>query len=328
MRKRAHSMAEAAFSETPFQQEAPRGRHARLPFAFSDDFRGKVLRDEPMSRHTTYRIGGPARWYVVVESLDALSRTLRECARQDVPWTVAGQGSNLLVADAGYDGAVVVLSGEFKRWSFDEEACRFTAGAALSLARIVQEAYHRGVAGLEFAVGTPGTLGGALRMNAGNRTDWIGSRVDSVTTFGIESGLRRYHGSDIEWGYRRSSLPANEVVVECEIACERGQVARIQQKMDAMLKRRKERQPLGMPSCGSVFRNPEGGSAGALIEACDLKGRRVGGAQISEIHGNFIVNTGGATAADVAALMKMARDEVMRVHGIELQPEVRFLGFA
>ena len=312
----------------PARSDAPRGKHARIPFNFGADFRGKVRYDEPMAQHTTYRIGGPARWFVTVESLDALSRTLRECVRVGVPWTVVGQGSNLLVADEGYDGAVVVLSGEFKQWSFDEETSRFSAGAALSLARIVQEAYHRGVSGLEFAVGTPGSLGGALRMNAGNRTEWIGSRVVSVTTFGLSGGLRRYRGSDIEWGYRRSSLPADEVVVECEICCEQGQAMRIQQKMEGALRRRKERQPLGMPSCGSVFRNPDGASAGDLIEQCGLKGRRAGGAQISEVHANFIVNTGGATAADVASLIKLARDEVMRVHGIELRPEVRFLGFA
>ena len=306
----------------------PRGRHARIAFDFGEGFRGRVLRDEPMSRHTTYRIGGPARWFVTVESLDALSRTLRECARGDVDWTVVGQGSNLLVADEGYDGAVIVLSGEFKHWSFDEDTQRFCAGAALSLARIVQEAYHRGVSGLEFAVGTPGSLGGALRMNAGNRTEWIGSRVASVTTFSLEHGLKRYHGADIDWGYRSSSLPDDEVVVECELVCSRGQAPRIQQKMEGALRRRKERQPLGMPSCGSVFRNPEGASAGDPIEQCGLKGERVGGAQISQVHANFIVNTGGATAQDVAALIKKARDEVMRVHGIELRPEVRFLGFA
>ena len=312
----------------PGRPDAPRGRHARIPFDFDPDFRGKVLRDEPMSRHTTYRIGGPARWYITVESLDALSRVLRECARQDVEWTVVGHGSNLLVADEGYDGVVVVLSGEFKQFSFDEERMQFSAGAALSLARIVQEAYRLGVSGLEFAVGTPGSLGGALRMNAGNRSEWIGSRVASVTTFGLRNGLHRYRGEDIAWGYRQSSLPAEEVIVECEISCTRGQALRIQQDMEEALSRRKERQPLGVPSCGSVFRNPEGASAGDLIEQCGLKGRSVGGAQISEVHANFIVNTGNATAQDVASLIKMARDEVMRVHGIELRPEVRFLGFA
>lgn len=318
---------------TPSQGEAaadarPRGRHARIPFDFGQGFRGTVRRDEPMSRHTTYRIGGPARWFATVESLEALSAVLRECGRLDVPWTVVGQGSNLLVADEGYDGCVVVLSGEFKAWSFDEAEGRFTVGAAAPLGRIVQEAYRRGVSGLEFAVGTPGTVGGAICMNAGNRTQWIGARVASVTTFAPEAGLRRLRGSDIEWGYRRSSLPAGEVVVECELACQPGQPLRIQQDMEAALARRKQRQPLGMPSCGSVFRNPEGESAGDLLERCGLKGRRVGGAQVSELHANFIVNTGGATAQDVAALMKIARDEVMRVHGIELRPEVRFLGFA
>jgi UDP-N-acetylmuramate dehydrogenase len=280
-----------------------------------------------MAAHTTYRIGGPARWLITVESLEALSQTLRECDRMGIDWTVVGRGSNLLVADEGYDGAVIVLSGEFKRWSFDQETVRFSAGAALSLARLVQEAYHLGVSGLEFAVGTPGSLGGALRMNAGNRTDWIGARVVSVTTFGLPGGLRRYRGDEISWEYRRSSIPRDEVVVECELACEHGQAPRIEQKMEDALSRRKERQPLGMPSCGSVFRNPDGASAGDLIEQCGLKGRCVGGAQISEVHANFIVNTGGATAADVATLIKMARDEVMRVHGIELWPEVRFLGF-
>lgn len=300
----------------------------RAAFAFDESFRGRVLRDEPMSAHTTYRIGGPARYFVTVESLDALSRVLRECARCGIAWTAVGQGSNLLVADGGYDGAVIVLSGEFRQWSFDEQALRFSAGAALPLARIVQEAYHLGVSGLEFAVGIPGTVGGALRMNAGTRREWIGARVDSVTTFSLKGGLRRYWGEDLSWGYRHSSLPADEVVVECEIACEQGQGVRIQQRMEAALARRKQRQPLSMPSCGSVFRNPEGHSAAALIEQAGLKGYRVGGAQISGIHANFIVNVGGATAADVAACMKKARDEVMGAYGIELRPEVRFLGFA
>lgn len=307
------------------------GRRHSVPrgaFEFGDAFRGKVARDEQMSGHTTYRLGGPARYVVTVESLDALSHTLRECVRTGLPWIAVGQGSNLLVADEGYDGVIVLLSGDFRRWSLDEENLRFTVGAGVTLARIVQEAYHLALSGLEFAVGIPGTVGGALRMNAGTRTDWIGARVDSVTTFSLKGGLRRYHGDEIIWGYRRSSLPNDEVVVECELRCERGMAGRIQQRMEEALRRRKQKQPLGMPSCGSVFRNPEEGSAGDLIEQVGLKGYRVGGAQISQVHANFIVNTGGATAADVAACMKKARDEVMRAYGIELRPEVRFLGFA
>ena len=300
----------------------------REPFSLGESFHGRVLRDEPMSRHTTYRIGGPALYHVTVESLDALSQALRECLRTGLPSAVVGQGSNLLVADAGFPGAVIVLSGEFRRWSFDEQGPSFSAGAALPLARLVQEAYHLGVSGLEFAVGIPGTVGGALRMNAGTGERWIGERVVSVTTFSLKGGLRRYRARDIDWDYRKSSLPADEVVVECEISCERGQAARIQRRMEKALSWRKAHQPLGMPSCGSVFRNPEGGSAGSLIERAGLKGYRVGGAQISQQHANFIVNVGGASASDVAACIKKARDEVRGAYGVELRPEVRFLGFA
>ncbi len=309
-------------------RHARHARHARAPFDFPDGFRGRVRHDEPMEGHTSYRIGGPARWFVSVESLDALSRALRECDRAEIPWTVVGQGSNLLVADEGYDGAVIVLSGEFKQWSFDEDSTSFTVGAAISLARIVQEAYRLGVSGLEFAVGIPGSVGGAVHMNAGSRTEWMNTRILWLTTFSLANGLKRYRVDDLEWGYRHSSLPADEVVLECCIAGTRGQERRIRKAMEEALRRRKDTQPLGIPSCGSVFRNPPGESAGALIEKCGLSGARVGGAQISPLHANFIVNTGGAHSSDVAALMKMARDEVMSAYGIELQPEVRFLGLS
>jgi UDP-N-acetylmuramate dehydrogenase len=164
-------------------------------------------------------------------------------------------------------------------------------------------------------------------MNAGNRVEGIGAHVVSVTTFSLKGGLRRYRGDEVLWEYRRSSLPRDEVVVECELSCTKGQPLRIQQKMEDALRLRKEHQPLGKPSCGSVFRNPEGASAGKLIEQVGLKGFCMGGAQISPVHANFIVNTGNATAADVAGCMKRARDGVMAAYGIELRPEVRFLGF-
>ncbi len=326
MEKRTPSMTNA--SETARGTLLRHARHARAPFDFPDGFRGRVRHDEPMERHTSYRIGGPARWFVSVESLDALSLALRECDRAEIPWTIVGQGSNLLVADTGYDGAVIVLSGEFKQWSFDKDTTTFTVGAAVSLARIVQEAYRQGLSGLEFAVGIPGSIGGAVRMNAGNRSEWMSSRILWLTTFSLASGLKRYHVDDLEWGYRQSTLPSDEIVLECGIVGVCGQGRRIREAMEAALRRRKDAQPLGVPSCGSVFCNPPGESAGALIARCGLAGACVGGAQISPLHANFIVNTGGACSSDVAALMKMARDEVMSAYGIELQPEVRFLGFA
>lgn len=304
------------------------GRHAAPPFVYGADFDGAVRRDEPMSRHTTYRIGGPARYYIEVNSLSALARVMEDCARFATPWALVGQGSNLLVADKGFDGAAIALKGEFRHWTFDEERMRYVVGAGMMLSRMVQEAYHQGLSGLEFAVGTPGTVGGALRMNAGTRTQWIGQRVASVTTYSVDGGLRRRLGSEIAWGYRFSSIPADEVVVECELAVEHGAEVLIRSRMDGALTRRKKSQPMGMPSCGSVFRNPEGASVGKMIEQLGLKGTSVGGAQISTVHANFIVNKGGATAADVLELMHLVQDKVREAYGIELQPEVRFLGFA
>ena len=304
------------------------GKHSKSLFNFGPSFEGDVRRDEPMSRHTTYRIGGPARYYVTVLSVSALNMALAECRDNQLPWTVVGQGSNLLVADEGYPGAVLTLAGDFKAWKYDPERMRFTVGAGMSLSRIVQEAFHLGVSGLEFAVGTPGTVGGALRMNAGTKTEWLSKQVATVTTFSPEGGLKRYHGSDLAWGYRMSSLPADEVIVECELNAQRGADMFIRGKMEGALARRKKSQPLNHPSCGSVFCNPEGDSAGRLIEELGMKGYTIGGAQISEKHANFIVNVNGATAADVASLIKLAHDRVLEAYGIDLVPEVRFLGFA
>lgn len=174
-----------------------------------------------------------------------------------------GQGSNLLVSDAGYRGVAITLGRDFKRWNFDSESMQFTVGAAASLSRIVQEAFHQGVSGLEFAVGTPGTLGGALRMNAGTRTEWLGRQVISVTTYVPGTGLKRYRGSDITWEYRHSSLSKREVIVECVLSVKPGEERFIRAKMEGSLTRRKRSQPLEYPSCGSVFKGVEGHAAGS-----------------------------------------------------------------
>lgn len=294
---------------------------------FDDDFEGTIRLDEPMARHTTYRIGGPVRAFAEVNSFAALGALLKVCADENLSWFVAGKGSNLLVSDEGYDGVVITLAGEFRSWRFDDEAQHVVVGAGTMLSRLVQEVFHHGYSGMEFAVGTPGTVGGALVQNAGTRKDWLGSRVVSVTTYDAEIGLKRYSTSDLSWGYRKSSFLPNEVIVECELKLERAFSGNIHERMSTLLSRRKASQPLEFPSCGSVFRNPEDASAGALIESVGLKGKTCGGACISEKHANFIVNTGNASAEDVLTLIRMAREEVRRRYGIELETEVRFLGF-
>lgn len=285
---------------------------------------GSVRRDESLARHTTYRIGGPAALYVDCATVHDLALTTEVLADEDIEWTVLGKGSNVLVADKGYDGAIITLGRDFKRHSLEDEQLK--SGAGVILAAIVRDAFSAGRTGLEFAVGIPGTVGGALAMNAGTRSEWIGAVVESVTLFVPGEGLVGVRGPEVAWGYRRSGLPQRGIIVETALRLDEGDEAHIRRTMEAALRRRKRSQPLSIPNAGSVFVNPEGDSAGRLIETAGLKGTQVGGAAVSDIHANFIVNTGGATAADVLELIGIIRDTVKGMHDIELRPEVRFLG--
>lgn len=285
---------------------------------------GPVRRDEPMMRHTTYHIGGPAAILVECASVADIAAATSILGEEGVDWRVLGKGSNVLVADDGYDGAVITLGRDFKRHTLEGDHLR--TGAGVILAAVVRDAFSEGRTGLEFAVGIPGTVGGALAMNAGSREEWIGSIVESVTLFIPGEGLVASRGPEIAWGYRTSGLTTQGIIVEAVLRVVEGDADHIRRTMEASLRRRKRTQPLGMPSAGSVFVNPEGDSAGRLIESAGLKGARVGGAQVSDVHANFIVNAGGATAADVIALVRLIRDTVKEAYGIELTPEVRFLG--
>jgi len=285
---------------------------------------GEVHRDEPMGRHTSFRIGGPADLHLVCDTLADVALATDVLADEGVPFTVLGKGTNVLVADAGYRGAVLVLGREFKRHVVRDDTVH--AGAACILAYLVRDAFSQGLAGLEFAVGVPGTLGGALAMNAGTREAWIGSITESVTLYAPAEGLLRLRGAEIPWGYRASGLPTRGVIVESVLRLLPAERITIQTAMEQSLRRRKATQPLSAPSAGSVFVNPEGDSAGRLIESAGLKGLRLGGARVSDVHANFIVNDGGATAADVVGLISKIRTSVRDRHGIELRPEIRFLG--
>jgi UDP-N-acetylmuramate dehydrogenase len=285
---------------------------------------GVVRERELMSRHTTYRIGGPTALFVECDTVADLACVTTVLAEEDVEWTVLGKGSNILVSDTGYEGAVLVLGKGFKRHAIEGEELR--TGAGVILGAVVQDAFKSGLSGLEFAVGIPGTVGGALAMNAGSRDEWIGSIVELVTLFVPGQGLVGVRGPEIAWGYRRTDLPTRGIVVEAVLRVTESDAVQMRRSMEASLRKRKRSQPLGLPSAGSVFVNPEGDSAGRLIESAGLKGARLGGAQVSDVHANFIVNTGGATAADVVGLVQMVRDAVKETHGIELRPELRFVG--
>lgn len=285
---------------------------------------GRVRSQEAMAAHTTFRIGGPAALFVQCDTVGDLATVTSILSEEEVAWTVLGKGSNILASDDGYPGAVLVLGREFKVRVVDESIIR--AGAGCVLAVLVQEAFKRGMTGLEFAVGIPGSLGGALAMNAGSRDAWIGSIVESVTLFVPGTGLVSLGGSEISWGYRRSDLAQRGIIVEASLRLELGDTDQIRRVMEASLRRRKRSQPLGMPNAGSIFVNPDGDSAGRIIEELGLKGYTIGGAAVSDVHANFIVNNGGATAQDVVDLIGHIRSVVEEEHGIELRPEVRFLG--
>ena len=285
---------------------------------------GPVRRAEPLARHTTYRIGGPAALFLECATVADLSAATAILAAENIEWTVLGKGSNVLASDEGYDGAVIILGRDFKRHSVDDDHLR--TGAGVILAAVVQDAFKLGLSGLEFAVGVPGTVGGALAMNAGSRDEWIGSIVESVTVFKPGVGLIGVRGPEIAWEYRRSDLTARGIIVEAVLRVTDSDQVGIRRSMEASLRRRKRSQPLNVPSAGSVFVNPDGDSAGRLIEKAGLKGTKVGGAMVSDVHANFIVNAGGATAADVVALVRLIRETVKDANGIELRPEIRFLG--
>ncbi|MGB4593077.1 MAG: UDP-N-acetylmuramate dehydrogenase [Coriobacteriia bacterium] len=294
--------------------------YQRLKAAIS----GEVRAMEPMARHTSFRIGGPADLFVICDTVADLAETIGVLSDEEIPFVVVGKGTNLIVSDAGYRGAVLTLGKEFKRHAVEDEYLR--AGAACILAYLVQDAFSRGLGGLEFAVGVPGTLGGALAMNAGSRDAWIGHVTDSVTLYVPGEGLLRMPGREVVWAYRSSGLPQRGIIVESVLKLASADPRRIRLQMEQALDRRKESQPLGVPSAGSVFVNPEGDSAGRLIEAAGLKNTRMGGARVSDVHANFIVNDGGASAADVLGLIRKIKMTVRDSYGIELQPEVRFLG--
>ena len=294
----------------------------------SESFDGEALVKEPMARHTSYRIGGPADLFVRADSLSAARQVMEACAEAGAPCMAVGRGTNLLVSDEGFSGVILTLGRDFKRMSTDLATGRITAGGAVLLSAVVQEAMRQELSGLEFAVGTPGTVGGAVRMNAGSREEWMGSVVSSVVLITADAGIRRIGARQISWEYRRTSIPADAVIAECEISMKESDPFFIRGRMEANMARRKKNQPLGLPSCGSVFKYPEGASAAKLIDDLGLKGRTIGGAQVSEVHANFIVNTGGAKASDVVGLMELVRSEVEKAYGITLEPEVRLLGFS
>ena len=286
-----------------------------------------VLFNEPMTKHTSYRIGGDAKYFVTVNTIEAMELLINACKLTSTKWIVIGKGSNLLVSDSGFDGLVIVLGCDFNKLSFCDIRMQYIVGAGRMLSSLVQDAFRKNLSGLEWAVGTPGTIGGAIAMNAGSADKWISNCLSTITCYLPDQGIIRYRSSAIEWTYRGSSLPKDAIILECSINLENAKDESSRELMEHRFASRKEKQPLGFPSCGSVFKNPENQSAGFLIEKAGLKGKQIGGAMISDKHANFILNVSHASALDVKALIDLCIEKVADETGIILQPEVKLVGF-
>lgn len=293
-----------------------------------EDFDCEVLFDEPAAKHTTYRCGGPFKVYCNVNSVGALQDLLHACKETNTSFEMIGKGSNLLVSDEGFDGVVCTLGRDFRKTNLDKETCMITAGAGVAFAKVSQLAFNNMLAGLEFAVGIPGTIGGALGMNAGTGGVGLCDVVSSVSILDKNDDfkLKKITRDEFEYGYHTSQIVKLGYAVECEIALEKCKTWDLKVHMEQKLKQRNATQPLGH-NCGSVFKNPDGDSAGRLIEAAGLKGTRIGGAEISELHANFFPNVDNCKAQDVMDLINLARNTVKEKFGVELEPEVKFLGF-
>lgn len=285
----------------------------------------ELVADAPLAQATTYRIGGPAALMATAHTYAALTACLRALRDEGVPWVVLGRGSNILASDAGYRGCVIKLGKEFSRLSVDGNV--ICAGAGVLLTRLVNDTLSHELSGLECCTGIPGTVGGALSMDAGSRHSWIGRVVRDVVTLRPGKGMVRRMGHEIEWGYRYCSIPSNEIILEATLELVPSTKQAVAAEMNRRLARRRASQPIGKPCCGSVFKNPGDRSVGALLDSCGLKGLREGGAMVSPKHANFVVNEGGATADDVLRVMNRMHQEVLDHHGINLVPEVKFLGF-
>lgn len=286
----------------------------------------RLLREEPLAAHTSFRIGGPAEVMAFPSSLAELQALLRLSAQEGIRVRLLGAGTNILAPDGGVRGLVIVTSGALTGLSMPD-AAHIEAMSGVTMARLACFARDNGLTGLEFAHGIPGTVGGGLTMNAGAYGGELRQVVRQVRVLVPEEGIRTLSGEEMAFGYRRSLLTQNPEIVALSavFALTPGDPAAIRQRMQELMQKRKESQPLEWPSAGSTFKRPEGYFAGTLIDQCGLKGLTVGGAQVSEKHAGFVINRGGATCADVLALIEEIQKRVWEAQGVRLEPEVRII---
>ncbi|MBQ7385491.1 MAG: UDP-N-acetylmuramate dehydrogenase [Ruminococcus sp.] len=278
-------------------------------------------RDVPMKEHTSFKIGGNAEFFITAKTTDELKAVISLCRENNIPYMLIGNGSNLLISDEGIKGAVIRLEGDFKNIIVNGD--EIVAGAGASLTKLCLDAYKASLTGLEFGYGIPGSVGGAAYMNAGAYGGEMKDVIVSCTHLDKDLNIGTFALDELDLSYRHSAYMKDEyIILSVNLKLKKGDSTSIKARMDELMQKRMDKQPLEYPSAGSVFKRPEGAFAAALIEECGLKGRAVGGAVVSEKHSGFIVNKGGATCKDVLDLVKIVQDEVKEKTGFELHREI------
>lgn len=286
----------------------------------------RILENEPMSAHTTFRIGGAARFYAVPESTEEIRESIRFATEKKLPYIMIGKGSNVLFSDEGYPGVVVEIGSGMEQMDFPEE-CIVRAQAGVSLSALAGAAARHSLTGLEFASGIPGTLGGAVTMNAGAYGGEIRDHIVSATVLDESGEEKELTKEQLQLGYRSSIIQKERyIVLEAMFELKKAEEEEILAKMKELNAKRREKQPLEFASAGSTFKRPEGHFAGKLIEESGMKGYRSGDAQVSEKHCGFVINRGNATAADVQNVIREVQKRVYETSGIMLEPEVKIVG--
>ena len=288
--------------------------------------KGTVLTEEPMSRHTSFQIGGPAEIFVQPATGDEVRQAICLAKEEQIPFFVVGNGSNLLVSDDGFRGMIVQIGRNLQEISVEDNVIYAQAGALLS--RVARTALEHGLTGMEFAAGIPGSLGGAVAMNAGAYGGEMKDILTDAEVLTPDGEIKILSLEELDLSYRHSCIfDEDYIVLSVHLQLEQGDTTVIRNRMDELARARREKQPLEYPSAGSTFKRPAGYFAGALIQDAGLKGYTVGGAQVSEKHSGFVVNRGGATAEEVLFLIKQVQKKVKSRFGVTMEPEVRMVGF-
>jgi UDP-N-acetylmuramate dehydrogenase len=290
--------------------------------------KGKILYDESMSLHTSLAVGGNADALVYIENEDQLARIVRRLKEQEINFFIAGNLTNVIVRDGGYRGAILLMTGsaEVRCEHTPQSGYLISAQAGAALAKVVSRSVEEELTGLEFGAGIPGSVGGAVWMNAGAYGKEMKDVVKEVSVLDADGDKKTMKGEEISFGYRTTSFPADTIILSAQFKLEKGERSKIREKINKILQLRQTKHPLEFPSAGSIFKNLPGQAAGRLIEDMGIKGMTAGGAQISSKHANFIVNSGGATASDILTLIEFIQSMAKKEKGVNLETEVVIIG--